>query len=166
MTAVQDSQLDPLYLGKAQVEDFLGIADLDRRAWSDSRFGERIPDGEHVWRVWIAGAYVYVARDGSQVVGAIVAFPTRQGTLFVHKVMVDERYRRRGIGTRLFDLLLEDIDANVHATCFLTVDPAHEASVKRYERIGFTERLHVAGYYRDDEDRYVLTRPARTAVQR
>jgi len=161
MTAAQDSQLAELYLGKARGTDFVGIADLDRHAWNDGRFAERIPDGEHVWRMWIAGAYVYVARDGGQVVGAIVAFPTRQGTLFVHKVMVDERYRQRGIGTRLFDLLLEDIDANVHATCFLTVDPAHEASVRRYERIGFTERQYVAGYYRDDEDRCVLTRPAR-----
>lgn len=140
--------------------DFLGIADLDRRAWSDSRHAESIPDGEHVWRVWVAGAYVHVARDGAEVVGAIIAFPTRQETLFVHKVMVDRRYRGRGIGTRLFERLLEDIDANVGASCFLTVDPAHAAAVRRYERIGFTERRYVAGYYRDDEDRYVMTRPA------
>jgi ribosomal protein S18 acetylase RimI-like enzyme len=161
MTAAQDPRLDQLYLGKPQGRDFLGIAALDRRAWDDGRFAERIPDGEHVWRVWAAGAYAYVARDGAQVVGAIVAFPTRQGTLFVHKVMVDALYRGRGIGTRLFDLLLEEIDADVHAACFLTVDPAHEAAIGRYERIGFTERQYVAGYYRDDEDRYVLTRPAR-----
>jgi ribosomal protein S18 acetylase RimI-like enzyme len=160
MTAAQNSQLGALCFGRAQGKDFLGIADLDRHAWSDSRYGERIPDGEHVWRVWVAGAYVFVARDGAQVVGAIVAFPTRQETLFVHKVMVQQHYRGRGIGTRLFDLLLEEIDASVHASCFLTVDPAKEAAVRRYERIGFTERQYVGGYYRDDEDRYVMTRPA------
>ena len=160
MTAAQNSQLGALYFGRAQGKDFLGIADLDRHAWSDSRYAERIPDGEHVWRVWVAGAYVFVARDGAQVVGAIVAFPTRQETLFVHKVMVEQRYRGRGIGTRLFDLLLEEIDASVRASCFLTVDPAKEAAVQRYERIGFTERQYVGGYYRDDEDRYVMTRPA------
>ena len=161
MTAAQNPQLDHLYFGRAQTKDFLGIADLDRHAWSDSRYGECIPDGEHVWRVWVAGAYVYVARDGVQVVGAIVAFPTCEETLFVHKVMVDERYRGRGIGSRLFELLLDEIDASVHASCFLTVDPAKAAAVQRYERIGFTERQYVAGYYRDDEDRYVMTRPAR-----
>ncbi len=160
MTAAQDLQLDSLYFGKAEGRDFLGIATLDRHAWRDGHFPERIPDGEHVWRMWVAGAYVFVARDGAQVVGAIVAFPTRQATLFVHKVMVDKRYRGRGIGTRLFDLLLEDVDANVRAACFLTVDPGNNAAVKRYARIGFTEREFVAGYYRDDEDRYVLTRPA------
>ena len=160
MTSEQESQLDSLYFGRAQGKDFVGIAALDRHAWRDGHHPERIPDGEHVWRVWVAGAYVHVARDGAQVVGAIVAFPTRQGILFVHKVMVDKRRRGRGIGTRLFDLLLDDIDANVHAACFLTVDPANDAAIKRYARIGFTELEYVAGYYRDDENRYVLTRPA------
>ena len=152
--------LDVLEFAKARDDDFLGIAALDRHAWRDGRHPDRIHDGEHVWRVWVAGAYVHVARDGDRVVGAIVAFPTRQGTLFVHKVMVDKQYRGRGIGGRLFDLLLADIDANVHAACFLTVDPANAAAVRRYERIGFTSRELVVGYYRDDEDRYVLTRPA------
>jgi ribosomal protein S18 acetylase RimI-like enzyme len=160
MTSEQRSPLESLSFGRAQGKDFVGIAALDRAAWSDGHHPERIPDGEHVWRVWVAGAYVHVARDGAQVVGAIVAFPTRQGILFVHKVMVDKRRQGCGIGTKLFALLLEDIDANVHAACFLTVDPANDAAVKRYARIGFTEREYVAGYYRDDEDRYVLTRPA------
>ena len=160
MTATQNPQLDALYFGRAQPQDFLGIAELDRHAWSDSPYAGSIPDGEHVWRVWVAGAYVYVARDGAQVVGAVVAFPTRQGVLFVHKVMVENRYRGCGIGTRLFDLLLEEIDTSVRASCFLTVAPSNEAAVQRYERIGFTERQFVSGYYREDEDRYVMTRPA------
>jgi ribosomal protein S18 acetylase RimI-like enzyme len=166
MTSPPHQQLDALDFSRAQGRDFLGIAALDRHAWNDGRHPERIPDGEHVWRVWVAGAHVHVARDGARVVGAIVAFPTRQGTLFVHKVMVDEPYRGRGIGTTLFKMLLADVDANVHAACFLTVDPAHDAAVKRYQRLGFTEREYVAGYYREDEDRCVLTRPAGPPVGR
>ena len=160
MTAASHQQLDAVEFGKAQGQDFLGIAALDQHAWSEGRHPERIPDGEHVWRVWVAGAYVHVARDGDRVVGAIVAFPTRQGMLFVHKVMVDKQHRGRGIGSRLFDLLLADIDAHAGVASFLTVDPANAAAVRRYERIGFTEKEYVSGYYRDDEDRLVLTRPA------
>ena len=115
MTPAQGPPLDLVSFARAEHRDFLGIADLDRHAWSDGRHAESIPDGEHVWRVWVAGAHLYVARDGVRIVGAIVAFPTRQGSVFVHKVMVDKRYRGRGIGTRLFDLLLEDIDTHVHA---------------------------------------------------
>jgi ribosomal protein S18 acetylase RimI-like enzyme len=160
MTAPQNSRLNSLYFGKAQGRDFLGIAELDRRAWVDNRNPEFIPDGEHVWRVWVDGAYVYLARDHAEIVGAILTFPTRGGTLCVHKVIVDKQYRGRGIGTKLFELLLTDVDTHIKASCYLTVDPANTAALKLYEKWGFTERQYVAGYYRENEDRYVLTRPA------
>lgn len=147
-------------VARAEKRDVVAVAELDRHSWGASGRPESIPDGEHVWRVWVDDAYVFVARDEAVVVGAIVAFPTRQGALFVHKVMVAERYRGCGIGTRLFGTLLEFVDVHVGTACRLTVDPAHAAAVKRYERLGFTEQEYVAGYYRDDEDRIVMTRPA------
>ena len=160
MTTPRNSELDSLYFGKAQGRDFLGIAELDRSAWLDNRNPEFIPDGEHVWRVWVDGAYVYIARDHTEIVGAILAFPTRAGTLCVHKVIVDKQYRGRGIGTKLFQILLADVDSGANAACYLTVDPANAAALKLYEKWGFTEKQYVAGYYRENEDRYVLTRPA------
>jgi len=148
-------------VGPATHADFVGIAGLDARAWRESAHPERVPDGEHVWRVWVDDAVVLVARHGDEVVGAIVAFPTLAGALFMHKVMVDERFRRQGIGSRLFELLLAHVDATLGVACWLTVDTSREAEVRRYERLGFTEKQLVRGYYRDDEDRYVMTRPAR-----
>jgi ribosomal protein S18 acetylase RimI-like enzyme len=152
--------MDDMTCRPARPEDFVGIAELDSRAWTASAHPDRVPDGEHVWRIWVDDAFVFVARDGDRVVGAIVALPSRHGLLFVHKVMVDAAYRRRGIGTRLFELLLEHVDATVHGACYLTVDPSRETEVRRYERLGFTEKRFVAGFYREDEDRYVMTRTA------
>lgn len=160
MTDESATTLPGITVVQATPKDFAGIAELDGRAWAESAHPDRVPDGEHVWRIWVDDAFVYVARDGPRVVGAIVALPSRHGTLFVHKVMVDAAHRRRGIGTRLFELLLEHVDATVHAACYLTVDPSREAEVRRYERLGFTEKRFVAGFYRQDEDRYVMTRPA------
>ena len=91
-----------LAIETARPGDAVAIAALDAVAWSDGAHPERIPDGEHVWRVWIDGAWVFVARERGALVGAIVAFPVLGGELFVHKVMVAVEYRRRGIGTRLF----------------------------------------------------------------
>ena len=71
--------------------------------------------------------------------------------------------RRRGIGTRLFELLLAHVDASVGAACYLTVDPSKAAEVTRYEHLGFTEKRFVPGFYREDEDRFVMTRPGKTA---
>lgn len=147
---------------RAQIADFEAIAALDRVAWRGGRFPERIPDGEHVWRIWVEEALVFVARGGGEVVGAIVAFPTCSGRLFVHKVMVQSRRRRRGIGRRLFEALLSEVDEGRLGSCYLTVDPSHCSAIAGYERLGFSERRFVEGYYRADEDRFVLTRPAVT----
>ncbi len=150
-----------LEIDVAQGRDFLAIAGLDRRAWLDNRQPEFIPDGEHAWRLWVDGAHVFVAREGGAIVGAILAFPTLDGALCVHKVMIEKSRRGQGIGTRLFDALLAEVDRRGGANCFLTVDPGNQAALRLYENRGFTERRFVAGYYREHEDRYVLTRPAR-----
>lgn len=160
MTTDQLQTLEPVHFAKARDRDFLGIASLDRRAWRDNRNPEFIPDGEHVWRVWMDAAHVFIASDQATIVGAILAFPTRSGALCVHKVMVDQAWRGRGIGTRLFELLLAEVDRDGGAACYLTVDPINAAALKLYEKWGFTERQFIAGYYRPHEDRYVLTRPA------
>jgi [ribosomal protein S18]-alanine N-acetyltransferase len=160
-TREREPELGQLSFGPAMPGDFVGIAELDRHAWRESAHPERVPDGEHVWRVWVDDAFVFVARERGHAVGAIVALPSRHGTLFVHKVMVDESRRRRGIGTHLFELLLAHVDATVGAACYLTVDPSKAAEVTRYEHLGFTEKRFVPGFYREDEDRFVMTRPAR-----
>lgn len=160
MTTDQFRAFDALHFARARDRDFLGVASLDRCAWRDNRSPEFIPDGEHVWRVWMDAAHVFIARDQAAIIGAILAFPTRSGALCVHKVMVDQAWRGRGIGTRLFQLLLAEVDRDGAAACYLTVDPTNVAALKLYEKWGFTERQFVAGYYRPDEDRYVLTRPA------
>ncbi len=150
-----------LEIGAAQGRDFLAIAGLDRRAWCDNRQPEFIPDGEHAWRLWVDGAHVFVAREGEAIVGAILAFPTLDGALCVHKVMVEKTRRGLGVGSRLFDVLLAEVDRRGGVNCFLTVDPGNHAALRLYEKWGFTEQRFVAGYYREHEDRYVLTRPAR-----
>jgi len=86
--------IDDVTYRQAMPDDFVGIADLDRHAWRDSTHPDRVPDGEHVWRIWVVDAFVFVAHERGHVVGAIVAVPSRHGTLFVHKVMVEEPYRR------------------------------------------------------------------------
>jgi ribosomal protein S18 acetylase RimI-like enzyme len=166
MNAEQRPALEAMVFENARGRDFLEIAELDRRAWLDNRNPEFIPDGEHVWRIWVDGAWVHVARDGTQIPGVILAFPTRGGALCVHKVMVDKSWRGLGIGTRLFESLLAEVDRSLGAACYLTVDPANAAALKLYEKWGFTERQFHAGYYRAHEDRYVLTRPAGMAAGR
>jgi len=142
---------------RAQPGDFLAIAALDRVVWQKSRHPEFIPDGEHVWRVWVEHALVYVAWEESRLLGAVLAFPCVDGTFCVHKVFVREDARGRGVATRLFGAILEQLD-RLAVDVFLTVDPANTAAQKLYAQWGLTERRLVRGYYRRQEDRLILTR--------
>jgi [ribosomal protein S18]-alanine N-acetyltransferase len=149
---------------RATPQDFLAIADLDRRAWVKNRNAEFIPDGEHVWRLWCEHGLTFCAltedgNGGESLVGAIVAFPCLDGRYCVHKAFVEESLRGQRIGAGLFEALLSELDV-VGADAFLTVDPVNEAGIRLYERWGFTERQFVPGFYRSNEDRYVLTRRA------
>lgn len=142
---------------KAKAIDFLQIAKLDREAWKLNRNAEYIPDGEHAWRLWVEHALVFTAKDNGSVIGAILAFPCISGIWCVHKVFVATSHRTQGISTKLFELLLQEMD-RINVDCFLTVDPTNESALKLYAKWGFTERKFVQGYYRQNEDRYVLTR--------
>ena len=142
---------------KAVVSDFVGVADLDRRAWDAYPQPEIIPDGEHVWRLWIEHGLVFCAEDGGGIIGAIVAFACRSGPYCVHKAFVERERRGQRIGTELFRALLRELD-EIGVDAFLTVNPTNEAAIRLYERWGFIERQFVRGYYRPSEDRYVLTR--------
>lgn len=142
---------------KATAPMFIAVAELDREAWKLNRNAEFIPDGEHAWRLWVEHALVFVAQDAGEIAGAILAFPCISGRWCVHKVFVRQDKRKLGVGTKLFKKLLNEVD-NIGADCFLTVDPVNAGAMKLYEKWGFREREFIKSYYRENEDRFILTR--------
>ena len=149
-----------MQIRRAAPQDFLQITALDREAWKEGNSPEFIPDGEHVWRLWMEHAIVFCAEMEAHLLGAILAFPCIGGRYCIHKVFVRSDFRGKGIGSRLFEVMLEEIDKH-HLPTFLTVDPENDAAISLYEKWGFTERRFAKGYYRPEEDRYVLSRASR-----
>lgn len=153
---------DSCHLQRATPRDFIAIAALDRVAWRRNANAEFVPDGEHAWRIWCEHALVFVVKDAAgNMAGALLAFPSIQGLYCLHKIMVDERFRGKGIGSQLFDALLAELDV-ARQDCFLTVDPANENAIKLYQRHGFAPEKLVKGFYRDEEDRIVMVRRTKT----
>ena len=144
----------------ARRQDFLQVAALDRGAWLNSRHGRFIPDGEHVWRIWCEYGLTFVASRRGTIIGAILAFPTVNQAYCLHKVMVATGSRGQGVGGKLMQAMLRAIDRR-KADVFLTVDPSNESALRLYKKWGFTSRRLVRGFYRKNEDRYVLTRRSR-----
>jgi len=142
----------------ATASDFLGVAALDRVAWSDNAGSEFITDGEHSWRIWCEHAVVVVAKTPEgDIVGAALAFPCVNDSYCLHKVMVDRNHRGTGLGGKLFASLFRILDLR-KVDCFLTVDPNNANAIRLYRKWGFLEEQYVAGFYRPTEDRLVLTR--------
>lgn len=147
-----------MLLTRARPADFLDIALLDRRAWKQNRHSERIPDGEHAWRIWVQYALTLKAEDAENgILGAALAFPTQQNGYFLHKIIVEPTLRNRGIGTKLLSALLTEID-KLSQPLFLTVDPHNAAAIRLYQKQGFQKQKHVRGFYRAEEDRDLMIR--------
>lgn len=138
---------------KAEARDFQEIAALDREAWQKNGNSEFIPDGEHAWRLWVEHGLTFCAEREDVIIGAVLAFPGIKNAFCLHKVFVSSNQRNAGIGTKL----LNEID-KLDTDIFLTVDPTNEAAIALYNKWGFTDQIYIKGYYREEEDRLVLTR--------
>jgi len=143
---------------KAEHRDFLEISHLDREAWRENRHSENIPDGEHIWRLWVEYSTVFVATDSDRIVGASIMFKADEGCLYLlHKIFIVRELRNRKIGHLFFSKIGEFLDC-ARYDCLLTTDPVNERMVHLCQKFGFLEKTFVPSYYRKNEDRFVLRR--------
>lgn len=102
------------------------------------------PDLEAMRRLIASPAItLIVARDGSEVVGALTLamFPTPTGIrAWIEDVIVDEAARGQGIGEALTRKALEAAREAGARTVDLTSRPSREAAGRLYERVGFQQR--------------------------
>lgn len=144
----------------ANLRDFIEIARLDRICWNDAEFPEYMPDGDHVWRLWVEYAVVECAFDGDVMIGANVSFPTNQDRLyFNHKLFVHEEYRGLGIAKQLLMNRLKRTDELGVATMY-TTSKKNKTMQHIGEKLGYKKVDFIEGYYRPEEDRYLLRREA------
>jgi len=108
-----------------------------------------IPDAEALARVvGRGGTFLLVARcDGSIIgMGTLVVYSVLTGTAaHVEDLVVDARYRGRGIGERLMRELMSQARAEGAGEIDLTSHPTREAANRLYRRLGF--ELGGTNYY-------------------
>jgi ribosomal protein S18 acetylase RimI-like enzyme len=142
---------------RVRADAFRAVAELDRLAWRDYPEGRFVPDGEHVWRHWTEDALVFGAFRGDRLLGAVLAFPGLSGRYCLHKAFVHPDERGRGLGTRLLEALLVEVD-RLAVSVYLTVNPANVPARELYTRFGFRERETVLEYYGPGQDRLIMER--------
>ncbi len=143
---------------KARIGDFLDVARLDRNSWQENRDSDYIPDGEHIWRLWIEYSTVFVALIDNRIIGASVMFKSDEGCLFLlHKIFIEKEFRDKKIGHLFFSKITEFLD-QCQGDCLLTTDPVNARMIHLCEKFGFLEKTFEPSFYRENEDRYILRR--------
>ena len=94
--------------------------------------------------------YVVIAKDGSEIIGAILSSDENKDTLLIGELAVDEKYRKAGVGTRLI-LQLEQYAIQINKK---EISLGAQGSAENfYLKMGYTPRLfiQITGNNRIDE---------------
>jgi [ribosomal protein S18]-alanine N-acetyltransferase len=126
---------------------------LSRWGWS-AYYAELQGRNSHLMLVARIDSHAQTRR--SKLAGYIVA---RMGAeeLHINNVAVRENYRRRGIGRRLIDRILEEGKRSGATTAFLELRAGNAAALALYEECGFRVTSRRKQYYSDPvEDALVM----------
>jgi len=84
----------------------------------------------------------FVASTGTTIVGAVLCgHDGRRG--FIHHLAVHLEYRRRGIGKRLVDNCLDQLQLNGIQKCHLFVFSENESGISFWKEVNWTERIEL-----------------------
>ncbi len=86
---------------------------------------------------------IWVARDGARIIGMATLILARKlyVTLsYAEDVVIDEKYRGRGLGKALMKKLLERARARRAQCIGLTSNPSRTAANAMYQKLGFKKR--------------------------
>lgn len=113
---------------KANPFDFDAIRTLEKKAHSEEVTTKY--DAALITRF----GYAYIATENERIIGAITAWQTRNGEVKINDWVVHPKYRKRGIGTKLYLKLILETKGK---TILSLVDVTNIASMKAHEKMGF-----------------------------
>lgn len=88
--------------------------------------------------------YAYVAKENGKIIGAITAWQTRNGDVKINDWVVHPEHRRKGIGEKLYQKLIEETKGKI---ILALVDEKNSASMKAHQKMGFTKVERVDDVY-------------------
>lgn len=96
---------------------------------------------------------LFVAELNGEVVGYIV-FSKILDEVHLENIAVDERWRRKGIGSKLLEFLIEK---NKESSIFLEVRPSNTPAINLYKKYGF-KKIGIRKKYYVNEDAIIMMR--------
>lgn len=135
-------------IDKAKVSDAQSIRMLEEKVWEEEVVNKYdIP-------MFVRFGYVFVARAGKMLVGAIIAYRTNKNEVYVCDLVVDPKFRRLKIGEKLYRRLLQ-ATKSMDIVSFL--DPALVATRKLHKKLGARVVGRIKNPYDLEKDRGLKT---------
>jgi len=100
----------------------------------------------------------YVALVDGEIVGYVVGAKRRDGSGHVISIAVRPEWRRRGIGAKLMEVLLNAFKDKGLKKAVLEVAISNEEAVNFYKRLGFKVVTLLKDYYSWGEDAYFMVK--------
>ena len=149
-------------LRKFEPDDLKHVVSINERC-----LPENYPDQFFMGLHYHAPNAFYVAEYEGEIVGYIMCrvergisgfgrMPVKKGHIV--SVAVLNTMRNKGVGTALVNAGMEGMIGYGASEFFLEVRKTNEEAIAIYEKLGYTVRRVLRGYYRDGEDAYLMVK--------
>jgi N-acetylglutamate synthase-like GNAT family acetyltransferase len=115
-------------ISRAKVIDAQKIRRLEDKVW-----GEEVVN-KYDEPMFVRFDWCFVAKDKQKIVGAIIAYLTRNSEVFVSDWVVDKPYRGGDIGLSLYKKLIKETRGKNIITL---IDPKNKPSLVAHKELGF-----------------------------
>ena len=113
---------------KAVVSDAQNIRKLESKVW-----GEEVVNKYDI-PMFIRFGWCFVAKDSGKIIGAIYAYSTRAGQVYVSDWVVDSKHRGQEIGLALYRALISAVRGK---SIISFIDPKNTVSLAGHKKLGF-----------------------------
>jgi ribosomal-protein-alanine N-acetyltransferase len=146
-----NSDREPVTIRKALFSDFDKIVEVEVSSFKRPYTPTLLFSLLH-----LHGDMFYVALVGEEIVGYAVGAKRREGNGHVISIAVRPEWRRKGIGTKLMETLLNAFKKRGLKRAVLEVAVSNREAIAFYERLGFKTITLLKGYYPWREDAYLM----------
>ncbi|HWG89649.1 MAG TPA: N-acetyltransferase [Candidatus Thermoplasmatota archaeon] len=111
------------------------------------QLGDLYPDG-----------FIVAEAPGGEIAGFLLGVVERAYEARILILSVDEKHRKRGIGTQLCYLFEERFARNGIRRVNLEVRVSNATAIRLYEGLGFERKRIIPHYYADGEDAFLMSK--------
>ncbi len=153
---------EPYTIRQFHPDDIKEVVSINQRC-----LPENYPDQFFMGLYYHAPKAFYVAEYNNEIVGYIMCriergisgfgrMPAKKGHIV--SVAVLKSMRHKGVGTALISAGMEGMKSYGASEFFLEVRKTNEDAIGVYEKLGYSVRRVLRGYYRDGEDAYLMVK--------